>query len=396
MFDEIEDLEIPELGEMTMNDVDEEEEGTGEGLNRIYVESIRRRQLLESWLEDVVRSEVEDDLRNLASSSSPSSPSSSSSTGAARIFTLLSGHQISRACSSALDSKDLRLATLLAQAGGDDEFREDVYLQLSKWREYRVDSFISEEHRRVYEVLCGNVGISEGRKNGGGVGIEERSEEVNVSEGVGWKRAFGLQLWYGTFGSEVSEAVQRYEASLSSTKVAPPQPDYILSSSSSSSTPTTTWSSPNTSPTSPLYHFLKLFTSPTHSLESVLLPQNFGPSPLDYRLSWHLYILFSRVLRRRDFEDRVVVGADGDGDGDGEEEGVEGNSVRADAVTEAYATQLERSGLWEWSVFVLLHLELVEQYVFFPLFSLTFWHSVCNSLFLLPFSAVEPKQSRTY
>ena len=37
---------------------------------------------------------------------------------------------------------------------------------------------------------------------------------------------------------------------------------------------------------------------------------------------------------------------------------LEGNSVRADLMTESYANQLESIGLWQWSIFILLHLEL--------------------------------------
>lgn len=301
---------------------------------------------MEGWLEDVVRSEVEEELRNLGSSSSGGA-------AAKRVFTLLSGHQIQRACEAALEAGDMRLATLVAQAGGDDEFREDLYLQLAKWREYKVDSHIEPAYRRVYELLCGNVGVSEGRSKGDKV---DGCEEINVAEGLGWKRALGLHLWYGTFQAPVATAMERYDAATSNT-VAPPTPSYLLSPSSS-----TDWAPSNTdTPLDPLYHLLKIHTSPTHSLESALLPRNFGSSPLDARLPWHLYILLSRVLRRRDFEDRVELDQEEMQEEEGGEGGErEGNSVRADLLTTAYADQLESLGMWEWSAFVLLHLEMEE------------------------------------
>lgn len=295
-----------------------------------------------------MRGEVEDDLRDAAASDGGKDG------GAKRIFTLLSGHQLERACQAAIEAKDFRLATLLAQAGGDDSFREDVYLQLSKWREHRVDSHISKPYRRIYELLCGNVGISEGAHKSD---VVDRSDDIFIAEGLDWKRAFGLHLWYGTFQDPLEVSVERYEqaASESQNRVAPPLPLYLEKKSSSSSTPSTSTSE---IPADPLFELIKLFTSPTHPLEQSLIPQNFGSSPLDYRLPWHLYILFSRVLRRRDFEERVEVGESG------AEAGVEGNSVRADLVTESFASQLEKDGYWQWGIFVLLHLELPERFVF--------------------------------
>lgn len=355
LFDEIEDLEL------------EAADAVQDPPKRRYIEEFRRRDLLERWLADVVRGEVEDDLRRQAAQSSaqPSSSSSSSSSAASakRIFTLLSGHQIERACEAALESGNFRLATLVAQAGGDDAFREDVYLQLAKWREYRVDSHISPEMRRIYELLCGNVGQSEGRQTGDRT---DDAMELHVSDGLGWRRAFGLHLWFGTWRAPVATAMERYEAAYKTeaAHVAAPEPDYIAVQSTDNGTNTVAWrnldSDPSSAPTDPLYQLIKLFTSPTHSLEQALLPRNFGSSPLDYRMTWHLYILFSRVLRRRDFEDRVQVDAEADEDDEmgNAAQDVEGNSVTADRVTEAYASQLELGGMWDWAVFVLLHLEL--------------------------------------
>lgn len=321
---------------------------------RRHVLALRRKDRLEAWLADAVKADVEDDLRRAAAGEGAAGTRQGA--GARRVFAMLSGHQVERACEAAVEAGDLRLATLLAQAGGDDEFREDVFLQLAKWREYRVEAHVAVSYRKVYELLCGNVGLSEGVAQGDKV---DGAPAVHVSEGLDWKRAFGLQLWYGTFQSSVATAVERYEAAAQADKhVAAPFPAYIEkpTSSASTSTWTTVWApSKGEAPTDPLFELLKVFTSPTHPLERALLPRNFGSSPTDYRMTWHLYTLLSRVLRRRDFEDRVEVGEDG--------ADVEGNSVRADQVAESYAAQLEGEGLWTWAAFVLLHLELPERSV---------------------------------
>lgn len=342
LFDEIDDLSPPE-------------DATAELIARLT--EIRRTDRLEKWLEQVVKGAVEEDLRDAAAKEEAGA-------GARRVFALLSGHQIERACDAALENGDVRLATLLAQAGGDDEFREDLFLQLAKWREYRVDAHIATAYRRVYEVLCGNVGLSEGLPAKGD--RVDATEDIYIADGLDWKRAFGLHLWYGTFQASLASMVSRYEtgAQEPSSRTAPPLPLYVEKPSTTSTSDDIAWSpSPTDSaPTDPLFSFIKLFTDPAHALEDALLPRNFGSSPLDYRLPWHLYILFSRVLRRRDFEDREMISREGDQEGD-EDIVSEGNSQRADMVTASYANQLEMTGLWQWAVFVLLHLELPERFV---------------------------------
>ncbi|GAA5981519.1 hypothetical protein JCM11641_004083 [Rhodosporidiobolus odoratus] len=365
LFDEIPDLALP-----TPEDDPEDESGELQTPHyRSCISALRRRDQLSKWLESAVAAEVEADLRTLSSQSSSSSSSSSSAAAAKRIFTHLSGHQLSLACDTALSTQNLHLATLLSQLNPtsppDPSFSQDVFLQISKWNEYRVDAQISKEVRKVYEVLAGNLGISEGRTGGAG---EDRTEEVHVLEGLGWKRVVGMGVWYGLGAggggdAGVSEAVRWYEEAVEADqRVAKPTPSYVADTDRdhegrTSWAPSLQESEP---PQDPAFHLLKLFTSPIHPLSSALLPRNFGTSPTDYRLTWHFYVLFSRVLRRRDFEDREEVEAEGEGEGGMEEGGmmVEGNSVTADRVTVSYAEQLERAGQWEWAAFVLLHLEL--------------------------------------
>lgn len=336
------------LGQALFDEIDDEAIPLDAAADtRAHIHQLRRKDRLQAWLEDAVKADVEDDLRRAAATDSAATPGA----GAKRVFAMLSGHQLERACEAAVEAGDLRLATLLAQAGGDDEFREDLFLQLAKWREYRVEAHVAVPYRKVYELLCGNVGLSDGVAQGDKV---DGAPAVHVSEGLDWKRAFGLHLWYGTFQTSVATAVERYEAAAQvDAQVAAPFPAYIEKPTTPSSSSTTWVPRQGDAPTDPAFELLKVFTSPTHPLERALLPRNFGSSPVDYRMSWHLYTLLSRVLRRRDFEDRVEVGEDG--------AEVEGNSVRADAVAESYAAQLESEGLWTWAAFVLLHLELPER-----------------------------------
>ncbi|KAM0749545.1 hypothetical protein T439DRAFT_327229 [Meredithblackwellia eburnea MCA 4105] len=285
-----------------------------------HISHVRREARFSQWLATTVKAAVETDLSRLSSSET--------------LFTLLSGNQLDRACDHALSNGDLRLATLLAQAGGDDQFREDVYLQLAKWREYRVDSHISKSYRKVYELLAGNVTIAEGfTRTDDPV---DRVEDLFIAEGLDWKRALGLHLWFGTFQLPLADVVQRYEAAASSAsglRTTAPKPE--------------TYPDPSEEAIDPLFALIKIFTDDTFPLEKALLPCNFEQGRKgEWRLPWVLYRVLAKGVRRREFEE----------DGEGEEKS------RGQAVTESYASQLERMGgkVWVWSIFVLLHLVDVE------------------------------------
>ncbi|GAA5932800.1 hypothetical protein JCM3775_002239 [Rhodotorula graminis] len=370
LFDEVPDLALPESDGAGSPPVTPQQ--------RAHMTAMRRRAQLSAWLEDATRPAVEAALHS--ASSGPSS-SSSSSSGAARVFALLSGHQVARACDAALESGNVRLATLVAQAGSsyappDAQLQGDLALQLAKWREYGVDApqLVDPAYRRVLELVSGNVGVSEGRKSGDdGMGVPE----THVLEGLTWVQALAAGLWYapdpdqGDGEAAVRDAVEAYERAFAhDERVAQPVPAYLASSSSPSpSSPSSapSWaplpSEAHAPPRAGTFHLLKLFASPVHALEDALAPRNFGPAPTDYRLPWHLYVLLSRVLRRRDWEDREVLDDDAEAmreEGQGEARR-EGNSVTADRVTEAYAAQLEAVGEWDWAAFVLLHIELEDR-----------------------------------
>ena len=54
------------------------------------------------------------------------------------IFSLLSGHQITKACQVARENKEFRLGFLLAQASGDHHSKHYLRNQLSQWEENNV------------------------------------------------------------------------------------------------------------------------------------------------------------------------------------------------------------------------------------------------------------------
>ncbi|GAB00010.1 uncharacterized protein L969DRAFT_96624 [Mixia osmundae IAM 14324] len=288
--------------------------------------ALRRRYALSAWLQRAVASATESDLRKQQ--------------GVKQITTLLSGYQIARACEMALDHMDLRLASLIAQSGGDDSFRRDLHQQLVKWRESRTDAQINDEYRRIFEILSANPGISRGS---GSKDPADASATISVSRGLDWKRAFGLHLWYGPQHDAIASVLQRYHAASKDVPgVQPPVPWFAECEPGRES-------DIQVAPQADmLFRLIQLYVSPVQDLESVLLPQGITPSAADYRLSWHLYTLLATALKKRDFDDVPEPSPEGTGNRHG--------SARADSLCSDYASQLELIGLWQWAAFVLLHL----------------------------------------
>lgn len=329
------------------------------------IRNMRRKAALSDWLRHTVAGTVESEARSHVAASRR----------AALLFSYLSGNQLERAVNAALEAGDLRLATLIAQAGGDEEVRADISEQLLSWRKEGVDAHITRDHRRVYELLSGNVLVSKGTDSRMTKDPIDQVSDLPICEGLDWKRAFGMFLWYDSaYEAPLEHSFERYEAQVAASAnagIAPPLPWYRESSSLGATRLRQLLQKPGGYDRDALFELLKLYVDPTYGLEPALNACAFGPSNIDARLPWHLYNLFSRVLQRRDFGDRIELGlAEEEDDEDmldakeaaaaARSKQVQGNSARADTLASAYATQLELLGLWKWSAFVLLHLELSE------------------------------------
>ncbi|KEP54149.1 nucleoporin [Rhizoctonia solani 123E] len=306
---------------------------------REQITAMRRRHALAKWLQLTVAPSVEFDLRELSNAS-----------GANRAFLMLTGNQVARATEAVMEANEMHLATLISQIGGDVEFRNDIESQLAKWKEQKIDAHIEVWVRKIYALLAGIVGSVEGSKSRDPA---EKSSDIVVAESLDWKRVYGLHLWFGGFFNSPSvEALESYEAACSDSSLAtaPPHPWYIERPASIDSE-ALRWSVLGESiPKDALFEIIKLAMDDTVPLDVALYPRAFGPSPIDYRISWHAYILLARVLQKRDVSDRTVLE-------EGNEEPQLSYSHKADVITSNYAFQLESLGLWWYSIFVLLHLQ---------------------------------------
>ncbi|KAJ6591833.1 nuclear protein 96-domain-containing protein [Mycena vulgaris] len=314
---------------------------------RARIAALRRKAALSAWLQETVSPSVETDMR--------ANPAAGP---AALAFMLLTGNQVERASEVAMDGGYLKLATLISQAGGDFEFREDLKDQLEIWREQRVDVHIDESVRKVYALLAGVLdGVIEGSKGGG----QDKCSDLDILADLDWKRVFGLHLWFSKLAdapiSRIFDAYNRLvEESTPARKIAGPIPWYEETGAKSR------WKlpSPSSAPDA-LFSLIRLHADPSCSLSHVLTPLSFGLSPIDYALPWHLYIILSRCMRVRDFADRGDPGirrtSPSSSHDDADETGVEGHSPSADLLTSSYAFQLEQQNMIQEPIFVLLHIE---------------------------------------
>jgi len=305
-------------------------------------------------------------------------------------FTHLTGHQVSSAASQAADGGYLKLATLISQAGGDDLFREDLISQIEIWKSEKLNpgtnstfggptrGLIERGVWRVYRLLGGLV-----------IPEEEQSEDASLYAGLDWKRIFGLFLWYATsVDASIADVVETYEellqrASLgTSLDISRPQPKWVSQHGSTGIPPAagqrlglSSKARSDLGLEDPLFTLIKLYADPALTLSSALHPLSFGPSRVGWgiAMSWHLYIVLSRVMKVRDFSDRsnpISRAHSGKGHGsqpnghgltregsEDEEGNFRGYSATADLLTSTYAFELESWGLVQEAAFVLLHLE---------------------------------------
>lgn len=305
---------------------------------RNRISSLRRKAALSAWLKDAVTPSVNAHLKQQGSGNP-----------ADLIVTLLSGHQVEKACETATECGLTKLATLISQAPGDFEFREDVREQVQIWREQRIDVHISESTRKLYTILAGSTDILEGSK----ASSLERCSDVDPLGGLDWKRTFGIYLWYAepmdATISQVYESYYRASQELPS-RIASSVPHY-LETSQGNRLP----SDIRRPFSDALFSLIRLHAEPACSLSQILHPLSFGPSPCDYSLPWHLYIVLSRCMRVRDLSDRGS--GDPPSDHDDESGKYEGHSPSADLLASCYAHQLEQLGMLQEAVFVLLHME---------------------------------------
>uniref|UniRef100_A0A9L0SSL7 Nuclear pore complex protein Nup98-Nup96 n=1 Tax=Equus caballus TaxID=9796 RepID=A0A9L0SSL7_HORSE len=278
-----------------------------------YIQILERRRAFSRWLSQTAAPQIEEEV-SLTRKDNP----------VEAVFSYLTGKRISEACSLAQQSGDHRLALLLSQLVGSQSIRELLTMQLVDWHQLQADCFIQDERLRIFALLAGKP-----------VWQLSEQKQINVCSQLDWKRSLAVHLWYLLPPTaSISTALSMYEEAFQNTSegdryACSPLPSYlegsgcVLEEEQDSRRPLQ----------DVCFHLLKLYSDRHYDLNQLLEPRSITADPLDYRLSWHLW----EVLRALNYTHL---------------------SEQCEGVLQAsYAGQLESEGLWEWAIFVLLHID---------------------------------------
>ncbi|XP_063806920.1 nuclear pore complex protein Nup98-Nup96 isoform X2 [Pseudophryne corroboree] len=280
-----------------------------------YVERLQRRKAFSHWLAETAAENIEEEVA-LHSHERPIQA----------VFSYLTGCRISEACRLAQKSGDHRLAMLLSQLVGSQPVRDLMTMQLVDWNKLHVDRFIQEERLKVYALLSSTP-----------VWQSSDKRSINVCSQLDWKRALAIHLWYMLPPTEsIAQALQMYEEAFQESDeglryAAYPLPAYLEGSCLHlNKISAEVYSS--SFKRDVCFHLLKLYSDRSYDLRQLLDPTSVTVDPLDYRLSWHLWM----VLQALNYTHL---------------------SEQSQGLLHAnYAAQLENVGLWEWAIFVMLHI----------------------------------------
>ncbi|ELU16922.1 hypothetical protein CAPTEDRAFT_222010 [Capitella teleta] len=276
------------------------QEASGDG----YFEQLVRKEAVSSWLESVTEREVQVDALLANKHQGLSS--------ALAVFAYLTGRRLDDACNRAQESGDHTVALLSAQATGADIGRQMLRTQLDQWQQTKMDAHIDKEYLKIYALLAGQL-------------VWPSSQgDINVCDGLSWKRCFALFLWYQCSATAtISDALLQYEEAFQAETCARPSPGYLQEGEGVQ---------PTEGHRDICFHLLQLFCNKTHALDALLSPSSVTANHLDYSLSWHLLCVLQALNFQHLSEQRVAV------------------------ICCSYASQLEAAGLWHWAIFVLMHL----------------------------------------
>ncbi|XP_004537879.1 nuclear pore complex protein Nup98-Nup96 [Ceratitis capitata] len=261
-----------------------------------------RRNLLSEWLENTL---TDKDLltKNV-----------SKHTYLDHLLELVMCHKVTEACELAVRYDDVNLALLLSQLSSGPTVRQLMEDQLAAWHKDEADKFIQLERLKLYMLVAGVALMDSGHG------------PINTLDGIEWTKVLAIQLWYiSSPTASITDALLAYEKSFKSKEFysLPPTPCYMDNT--------------NFNEKYTLYdlryHLLQLFSKRSHPMESLLNPATHTADPMDYRLSWLLLQTLEAIGYRHCSvlsESQLHVG---------------------------FASQLENYDLWEWAIFVLLHIK---------------------------------------
>lgn len=306
---------------------DEISAGVPPQLRDKFAHRIKKDRLSKLW-ESAIRQTYPYDLEDI------SSPEE-------RAVHLLCSHRIEEACKILNQSRNLHLATLVAQIGRDPTTKSEMANQIEVWRQNNVYSEMTEPIRALYELLAGNGLRSEGKLTGA---LEDRASTFTLTDrfNLDWLQAFGLRLWYGITEDEpIEAAVSKFLEDLASGQEAAfPHPANRHNDRGILQPGRDT-----VGRESPVWVLLKLYSAiasgksagmPSLEFPASLLPESVSGNRLRNRLAFQLCQLLAAAI--------------------GQHDSFQVDTARVDQLVWDFAWELNSEGLPDESLFVLLHL----------------------------------------
>jgi nuclear pore complex protein Nup98-Nup96 len=205
-----------------------------------------------------------------------------------KAFAYLTGGLVEEACNALIEGKNFHLATLVAQIGCDNKFREAMSTQLESWRALNNLAEFEDSIRAIYELLAGNTCVCRGQM---AVGTENVTSTFSFATrfNLDWRRSFGLRLWYGINPEQdVTEAVLKYLEDLKDgSEEVKPVPWFIEQKVS------TRWidEAPDNREDL-LWSLLQLYSGDSFEFAAAFAPESVSGNPMDARFSFQLITLF--------------------------------------------------------------------------------------------------------
>jgi len=258
----------------------------------------RRLEAVSTWLKGVVSS---DKMRAIAAANSSGDFYGS-------IFAALSGGDIPKASSLALENGNPRLSLLLANT--DIEAKLFCNSQQEMWNESGVQSFVPSGIMRIYSLASGSIDI------------ERQMFKSDASYNVDWRRRFGMYLWSCSHTQDevtVSSVVKQYSLDVSAGLAPPATPLYCDKSNT-----------PMTRNQCILFQLLNNHAEEDTPVAGLISPPSHTPFHHDFSASFHLAASMTALSRSKL------------------------NPHQEDLIVDAVSSQLISEGYWEWAIYASL------------------------------------------
>ncbi|KHJ93989.1 nucleoporin autopeptidase [Oesophagostomum dentatum] len=220
---------------------------------------------------------------------------------ASQVWSLLCAGGVDEAMRVASEAGMRTLSLMISSALAAEHLgRQSCAKMVEMWETDGELGVMEDDLVKIYLVLAGRSHAEFLRKG--------KMVKLNCLEGLDWRQAFGIHLWYINSGGFLEDAVESFSDDVKAGRAA--------------------------SPDSHVYdQLIRLACSPSHQVEAVLdAAAMLSPNPLDAHLSWHLW----SVLRALGYHTMLPAAEQ--------------------RLHISYATQLSSSELWHLAVFVLSHI----------------------------------------